>query len=76
MLHEIKQAQAISAAVCIDGSDDGVHKVLLYQIDKFYVEVYYHKETNVIKRYRSFESTNQLAPYLSKIDISKALSNL
>jgi hypothetical protein len=73
MLDEMEQVEAVWAAVCIDGRDDGEHKILLYQIDAFYVEVYYHKEHNVIKRFRSFASTEQLEPYLNKIDVAKKL---
>jgi hypothetical protein len=45
---------------------DGVHKVALYQIDGFYVEVFYDGEENAIKRLRSFSSVDQLQPYLEK----------
>lgn len=46
------------------------HKILLYQIDGFYVEVYYNKEHNDIRKFRSFSSTNQLDPYLGQIDLT------
>jgi hypothetical protein len=45
-------------------------KVLLYQIDAFYVEVYYVASLNKIAKMRSFSSTNLLKPYLEEIDIS------
>jgi hypothetical protein len=45
-------------------------KVLLYQIDAFYVEVYYLASLNKILKMRSFSSTNLLRPYLKEIDIS------
>lgn len=45
-------------------------KVLLYQIDAFYVEVYYATSLNKILKMRSFSSTNLLKPYLRDIDIS------
>ena len=45
-------------------------KVLLYQIDAFYVEVYYVTSLNKIDKMRSFSSTNLLKPYLEEIDIS------
>lgn len=44
---------------------------LLYQIDSFYVEAYVHREYGVLRRFRSFSSTNQLEPYIGKIDIDK-----
>lgn len=45
------------------------HKIALYQIEGFYVEVFYDTADNVIKRLRSFSSVDQLKPYLDKIDI-------
>jgi hypothetical protein len=42
---------------------------LLYQIDSFYVKVFYHKEYEGIIRHRAFSSTDELAPYLNRIKI-------
>jgi hypothetical protein len=49
--------------------EKGKYKILLYQIEGFYVEVFYHKEYNVLRGYRPFNSTEQLAPYLEKMQI-------
>ena len=69
-LDEQEQAEAVWDAVFIADRQDEEHRILLYQIDSFYVEVYYHKEYNVIRRLRPFASTEQLHPYLYKIDLS------
>ena len=45
-------------------------KILLYQIDAFYVEVYYLSGLNKIHKMKSFSSTKLLKPYLEAIDIS------
>ncbi len=37
---EAKQAEKLLDAVCVAGRDEGEHKVLLYQLDNFYVEVF------------------------------------
>jgi len=66
-LDEMEQQEAIWEGVHIADREDEEHKILLYQIDAFYVEVYYHKEYNVIRRYRSFASVEQLEPYLSQM---------
>ena len=42
------------------------HKFALYQLDAFYVEVWYHGDDNEIKKMRSFSSTDALAPYLEE----------
>jgi hypothetical protein len=44
------------------------YKVLLYQIDSFYVEVFYHPGHHFI-RIESFAGTEKLSPYLNKISI-------
>ncbi len=44
--------------------------ISLYQVQSFYVEVFYSGKENKISRLRSFSSTDQLEPYLRKINIS------
>jgi hypothetical protein len=45
--------------------------ILLYQVEGFYVEVFYHRKERVIKRYMSFDCNDRrLNIYLEKIDIS------
>ena len=68
LLDEMEQAEAVWEGVHIAEREDEEHKILLYQIDSFYVEVFYHKEYNVIRRFRSFASTEQLEPYLKQMD--------
>ncbi len=70
---EQEQAEAVWDGVHVATRDDGVHKILLYQIngkDSFYVEAYYHKEYNVIRKYQPFNSTERLAPYLEQIKLA------
>jgi hypothetical protein len=43
--------------------------VLLYQLDVFYVEVFYAKYRCFIKRIHCFRSTAYLDPYLEQIDV-------
>ena len=70
-LDEMEQQEAIWDGVHIADRDEGEHKILLYQIDAFYVEVFYHKEYNVIRKYLPFNSIDKLAPYLEQIEIPK-----
>jgi hypothetical protein len=44
--------------------------VLLFQLDKFYVEVFFDKNSDEILKCRSFESTDDLWPYLEPINTS------
>jgi hypothetical protein len=68
-LDEMEQAEAVWEGVHIAGREDEDQRILLYQIDSFYVEVFYHKGYNVIRKFRPFAPVNQLEPYLSRINL-------
>jgi hypothetical protein len=44
MLDEMEQAEAVWSVTHIGERQDEDHSILLYQIDSFYVEVFYHRE--------------------------------
>jgi hypothetical protein len=70
LLEEKEQAEMLwDKGVHVAERGDEQHNIVLYQMEGFYVEVFYHREQNAIKRFRSFSGINQLEPYLSKIDI-------
>jgi hypothetical protein len=52
---------------------DGDFTVLLFPIDSFSVEVYFDREEEEIGYIRAFSTTDFLAPYLERIDISGLL---
>ncbi|GAC1495086.1 MAG: hypothetical protein NVS1B13_25450 [Flavisolibacter sp.] len=43
--------------------------IYLFQIQSFYVEVYFHKKFEVVQGFSSFDCNEQLNPYLNMIDI-------
>jgi hypothetical protein len=45
------------------------NRFALYQIDSFYVEIFYNTNENKIISIKSFLSTDLLEPYLDKIKI-------
>ncbi len=49
---------------------EGGHKILLFQLFSFYVEVYFGESEKTFIRLRPFKSTHQLKEYLAGIDIS------
>jgi hypothetical protein len=71
MLDEMEQAEAVWNGTHIAERKDAEFDILLYQIDGFYVEVFYDREYNVIRRLRSFLSTEQLTPYdeFARVDL-------
>lgn len=58
------------AGVSIAERKVGPYLIVLYQVDGFYVEVSYDKDTYQMKKLMSFYNTTLLEPYLSEIDIS------
>lgn len=73
-LDELEQLEAIwehGIKIAVRVQDE--YKLTLFQIDSFYVEVWHHLEHGVDKRYRSFSSTDQLAPYLDQLNINGLL---
>ena len=56
-------------AVCVAGRDENIFKVLLYQLNSFYIEVYYNKIHNYISDLVPFDSTDQLDPYIERFSI-------
>lgn len=45
------------------------HDVMLYEIDGFYVEAYFVKNTNKAAFFKTFTDTQYLAPYLEQINL-------
>lgn len=48
---------------------EGEHKIILYQMFSFYIELYYHMKFNVLRRLRSFSSVECLDVYLQQFDL-------
>jgi len=45
--------------------------IALFQIDDYYVEVFYNKKTREVGRIKTFHGTDLLDPYMKYIDISE-----
>ena len=44
---------------------------MLYQVESFYVEIYFDEKMSEAKHIRSFEGTRHLEPYLRMVDVSE-----
>ena len=76
-LDEVKQIELLwSAGVLIGSRQEGSHKILLYQINAFYVEVFYQYFQGKMVKIKSFSYIDQLDPYLSSINITSLLSRI
>ncbi len=50
------------------------YSIVLYQLFSFYVEVWYDRDLKEIGKLRSFNTIEQLKPYLKTIDITSIIS--
>ncbi|HEX2607839.1 MAG TPA: hypothetical protein VHK91_10685 [Flavisolibacter sp.] len=70
LLDEIRQAEALlNHGVLIAERLYKDFNIFLYQVNHFYVEVYFHNGFKMIQGFRGFESVNALEPYLDEIRI-------
>jgi hypothetical protein len=61
--------KATKQAVYIDSRQTDSHQVFLYQLNGFYIEVFYQNDYNFVSNIRGFDDLTLLEPYLQKIDI-------
>ena len=74
-LDEVRQIELLwSAGVLVGSRQEGFYKILLYQIDSFYVEVFYQYFQGKMVKIKSFTDTDQLEPYLNSINIGFLLN--
>ena len=73
MLDEMEQIEAVWGGTHIGNRKDKIHDILLYKIDGFFVEVYYHREYNSIRKFEPIANKNQLLFYGDQIDIDKVM---
>ena len=69
-LSEPKQyTRLLTKGVCIGERISDEILFLLFQLDLFYVEIAFHKETDELISARSFENVDELDPYLERIPL-------
>ena len=66
MIHEAIWDDGVHSGERVEGE----HKIILYRIFSFYVELYYHMEFNVLRKLRSFSSVEYLDAYLQQFDLA------
>ena len=65
--------KAIWAGTNVAKRSEGEFEVLLYQIDGFYIEVYYHVGGNALWKFIPITSKQQLNPYSDQINLNQVL---
>lgn len=68
---EMSSSKCFGRGVHIAHRKDNGYRLLLYQIEGFYVELKYNPGINKIIGLRSFINVNQLEPYLEQIELPK-----
>jgi hypothetical protein len=61
------------SGVLLAERDRSFYHIKLYQLENFYVEVYYHSHFNVVVNINPFTNLDCLEPYLQQIDVDALL---
>jgi hypothetical protein len=56
--------------VFLDRRSEGPYSIALFQIDGFYVELFFNAIRLIYKKIRIFENTALLDPYINEMDIT------
>jgi hypothetical protein len=65
-LDEMEQAEVIWEGKVFADRQDDEYMILVYKIDDLYVEVYVHKQYNVIRKFMAYREHELLDMYLPK----------
>ena len=71
-----KQTSLLKTGVFLAERKVGFFKVMLYEVQNFYVEVFFFKWSKNAIGFRTFTSVDSLQPYLRTIDLASLLNNL
>ena len=73
-LTQNKQSKKLlTEGVCVADRKTDEVQALLFQIDSFYVEVFFNGDGDEVLFSRSFEDVEDLEPYLQDIDLSRII---
>lgn len=69
-LDDHHKTEAILKAVFLADRLTKDHYIRLYDLDNFYVEVFFDDRTHLIDAFRSFRSTTAVLPYVQGLSIA------
>lgn len=67
-LDEMEQAEAIWAGKQMGQRLDGEYQILLYNVGGLYIEVQYDPKINMIRKFTTYNTIEELMPYLGLYD--------
>lgn len=73
---EQQQKALLSNGVFLAERKDAPLRMMLYDMEHFYVEVFFLSKYNKVAWFNAFQSTKNLEPYLQKIDITPVLEEV
>ncbi len=73
---EQQQRAVLINGVFLAERKDPPLRMMLYDMENFYVEVFFLSRYNKVAWFNGFQSTNKLEPYLQKIDITSVLEEV
>ncbi len=68
--NKLKKSIVLYTGVFLAERKKAFFKMMLYQVNNYYVEIYFFKAGKKPIWFRNFTSTTKLEPYLKKIDLS------
>lgn len=71
LLDEKEQANVIWLGTRVASRQDDEHEILLFQIDGFFVEVFFNKTYEVIKKIEAIGNIDQLLMYLKPYEANQ-----
>lgn len=64
-----KRLKVVVDGICVASREESGCRVLLFQLDSFYVEVFYNEHYDFISHLHAFDGLDCLTPYLEKISL-------
>jgi hypothetical protein len=68
-----QQEMLLAQGTFLTERTDGPFRIMLYQLDTFYVEVHFFNLYNKVAFFSAFDTIEALEPYLETIDVSGVL---
>ena len=73
---ENQQNEVLKNGTFLMEREDGPFRIMLYQLDGFYVEVYFFNLYNKVAFFQTFEDTDALHPYFEQINIRSLMQEV
>lgn len=71
-----QQNNLLREGIFLAEREDGPFRIMLYQLDSFYVEVYFFNLYNKVAFLQSFTDTDALEPYLEQLNVTGMLNEV